>query len=118
MEEHINIDKLLESIVFDKANLTDLKIALNKVKKGQISVNELGKTILELRVRILTTLKGLFPFHLKLANTQHSLEEFTDSSSHSPQLAQELEEKNKLLETISARIKRIFESLNSSEDGI
>ncbi len=113
MENNINIEEVLEKIIFDKENLAELKKALIIAKSGELSIPELGKKILELRSRIFESLKKFIPFHLKLTTNHNSLEQFSKKSFNAAQLERELEEKNQLLETIESRINQLIENLNA-----
>lgn len=117
MQNKIDIEEILEKIVFDKDNLDDLKKVLMEARSGKISIKDLGKTIIKLRAHILEALKEFIPFHLKRESTSKSLAEFTQRSPNSPQLENELEEKNQLLETIGLRINKIYETLNNDLEG-
>ena len=116
MENNINIEEVLEKIVFDKDNLVELKKALIIAKSGELSITDLGKKILELRSRIFEALKRFIPFHLKLTTNHNSLEQFSKKSFNTVQLERELEEKNQLLETIELRINQLIENLNPSSE--
>jgi hypothetical protein len=113
MQKDIDLEEILEKIVFDKDNLNKLKEALQMTKSGDLSIIDLGKKILELRSLILKALVELIPFHLKLTNTNNSIEDFTGKRPNVPRLEQELEERNELLETIGSRINNIYEKLRN-----
>jgi hypothetical protein len=113
VNENLVIDKLLEKIVFDKDNLSELKNALNKTKSGELSVSELGKKILELRSHILKKLIEFIPFHIKQTYTHNALTEFSENTINKSQLEHDLEEKDRFLEKIGQRINKIYEKLSN-----
>ncbi|MFX0004442.1 MAG: hypothetical protein ACFE9C_04730 [Candidatus Hodarchaeota archaeon] len=107
------LEEMLEKILFDKDNLGDLRKALTKTRKGELSFSDLGKCILELRSRIMDRLLEFIPFHLKQAYTNNTLTEFAGKNSDSFQLEHELEERNSFLEKIGLKINSLYEKLKS-----
>jgi len=109
-----NITEMLEKIVFDENNLGKLKIALNQLKSGELSIKELRETIIELRAEMFEALLKFIPFQLKLRSAKKDLSQYTEVHPDSSQLEQEIQEKNSLLETIGSRLNRILENLDNT----
>jgi len=108
------IEEQLENIVFDKDNLNRLKEALRKTRTGKLTLNELGKKILEFRADILKVLIDFVPFHLKQTYTNNTLKDFTNEHSNTNQLEIELKEKDQLLGTLGTRLNKILENLTDT----
>lgn len=110
-----NINDMLEKIVFDEHNLRKLKVALNQFQDGELSIKQLGQTLIALRGEIFEALKTFIPFQLKLVGTNKSVSEFAGRASNSTQIQLELNERNTILETIGTRLNKIFEYLNNGK---
>jgi hypothetical protein len=114
MKRNENLYNMIENIVFDKENLETLKIAINNASNGRLPAKELRELIIQSRLKITQKIAAFFPFYHKQLTTEDSLEKFRNSSDvNTPQLEEELNDKNKLLEEIGSRVNNIFHKLKS-----
>ncbi|MFX1502595.1 MAG: hypothetical protein ACFFDH_16660 [Promethearchaeota archaeon] len=107
MDHNDNLEEMLENIVFDKANLSELKDFINKISTGEASLKELGKKIIELRARIFNALLKFIPYHQRLTFTSDQGE------NNTPEIQQELLEKDELLDQIGSKINNSYEKLKN-----
>jgi hypothetical protein len=114
MQNNINLEEVLEKIIFDKDNLTMLKEVINKVGTGQLSLRELRQKIIELRAHLLDELVKFVPFYIKQTASVNSLKEFTQDEYNITKLENELREKNEFLTRIGSRINNVYEKLKNT----
>ncbi|HEC40533.1 MAG TPA: hypothetical protein ENI29_19985 [bacterium] len=96
---------IIEPILFDEGELSNLKGLINDVGSNKIEPKILRKTIIDNRVSIMGRLIKSFFFHVKREFNLQEIDKFTGNDS---QLSTELEQKNILLEEIAERIQVIY----------
>jgi len=101
---------MLEKMLFNEKDLNTLKIAIDNMNMGKISPKALRKYIIESRVKMIEKLLKFFPFYLKQATIEKSLEEFGQPHTNI-KLEQELQEKDKFLEEVGFKVNKIHEEL-------
>ena len=107
-KEKEHLYEMLEKLVFDENQLQILKEKIEQVANGTLSSKLLRKQIIDFRMTIMERLFEFFPFYVKQSSIQKQLTNFID---HSDDNFEDIEEKNKLLEEISVRIKKIYKNL-------
>jgi hypothetical protein len=115
----MEIDPGLEKIVFNKGNLTKLKMVKSKIdvilaKEGLEGLKKyVGESFLGLLAELLPELQKFFEFNLKQAIDKENINDYTENGSNVDRLQQDLKEKNNLLETVSTRLNHLYETLSS-----
>lgn len=110
---HQNLDEILEKLVFDDGDLTNLKVSIDKVVTGQISRRQFRETIIESRSRIFERITEFIPFYLRQKKKDEALNKFTEPDNHmiSSELEEQLNEKNRFIEEVGIKISNIYEKL-------
>lgn len=110
---HQNLDEILEKLVFDDGDLTNLKVSIDKVVTGQISRRQFRETIIESRSRIFERITEFIPFYLRQKKKDDALNKFTEPDNHmiSSELEEQLNEKNRFIEEVGIKISNIYEKL-------
>ena len=110
---HQNLNEILEKLVFDDGDLTNLKVSIDKVITGQISRRQFRETIIESRSRIIERITEFIPFYLRQKKKDDVLNKFTEPDNHmiSSELEEQLNEKNKFIEEVGIKISNIYEKL-------
>lgn len=90
-------EKVLEEIVFDKAELEELKIAVENFNKGIITAKELKQNLLQCRGRIVKDISNFLVYCLNRDNSNQS-------GLEGEQLRRELLDRNELLEVVAKKI--------------
>ena len=96
---------IIEPILFNEEELSDLKNLINNVGTNKIEPKQLRKAIIDNRVRIMERLIDTFFFQIKREVTQQEINNFTRTNH---QTQSEVEEKDRLLEQIAERIQTIY----------
>ncbi len=105
--------EMVEQILLNEKELESLKVLINQLSAGKIESRQLKIAIIKSRANALKLILGIFPFfHKRIINLQE-IEKFTVENKISPEIIQELEEKNKFLEEIGIRINRIVSNLKN-----
>lgn len=102
---------MIEQIILNENELETLKLLINDLSAGKIDSKQLKIAIIKSRATALKRIFDIFPFYHKRIINQHEIDKFT--SEISPELTQELEEKNNFLEEIGVRINKIVNCLKS-----
>lgn len=103
--------EMVEEILLNKDELESLKILINDLSTGKIESKQLKIAIIKSRANALERILDIFPFFHKRIINQQEIDKFTDINNSSPDLIQELEEKNKFLEELGIRINKIASNL-------
>ena len=90
-------EKVLEEKVFDKAELEELKIAVENFNKGIITAKELKQNLLQCRGRIVKDISNFLVYCLNRDNSNQS-------GLEGEQLRRELLDRNELLEVVAKKI--------------
>ena len=104
-QEIEDFEQVLEKIIFDEDELTELKNVVGEFVKGKVQPRQLKKEILLCRSRILEDLKEFVLFYIN-SKKQEKERETMDFK-----LKQELEERNKLLEIVANRVNQLVSKL-------
>ena len=102
--------EMIEQILLNEKELEILKILINDLSAGKINSKQLKISIIKSRATALKRIIDIFPFFHKRIINQQEIDNFTGNIN--PEVAQELEEKDKFLEEIGIRINKIVSSLN------
>ena len=102
--------EMIEQILLHEKELEILKVLINDLSAGKINSKQLKIAIIKSRATALKRIIDIFPFFHKRINNQQEIDKFTGNIN--PEVAQELEEKDKFLEEIGIRINKIVSSLN------
>ncbi len=107
------LNEMLEKLVFDKGDLKRLKTSIDHVVTGQVTTKQLREQIIESRSKIIERLIEYIPFYIKQWAIGNSINEFTNNPTidSNSELEEKLNEKDKFLEEIGLRIKKIHEKL-------
>ena len=110
---HQNLNEILEKLVFDDGDLTNLKVSIDKVITGQISRRQFRETIIESRSRIFERLTEFIPFYLKQKKKNDTLNKFAepDNQMINSELEEQLNERNRFIEEVGIKISNIYEKL-------
>jgi len=110
---HQNLDEILEKLVFDDGDLTNLKVSIDKVMTGQISRRQFRETIIESRSRIFERITEFIPFYLRQKKKDDALNKFAEPDNHMihSELEEQLNEKNRFIEEVGIKISNIYEKL-------
>jgi len=104
-QEIEDFKQVLEKIIFDEDELTELKIIVGEFTKGKVQPIQLKKRILLCRSRMLVDLKEFVLFYINSKKQEKELEAVDFK------LSQELEERNKLLEIVANRVNQLVAKL-------
>ncbi len=96
---------IIEPILFNEEELSDLKDLIKDVGTNKIEPKQLRKAIIDNRVRIMERLIDSFFFQIKREVDQQEINNFTRTNH---QTQSEVEEKDRLLEQIAERIQTIY----------
>ena len=96
---------IIEPVLFNEVELSDLKNLINDVGTNKIEPKQLRKAIIDNRVRIMERLINNFFFQIKREVAQQEINNFTRTNH---QIQSEVEEKDRLLEQIAERIQTIY----------
>lgn len=96
---------IIEPILFNEEELSDLKNLINNVGTNKIEPKQLRKAIIGNRVGIMERLINTFFFQIKREVDQQEINSFTGTNH---QIQSEVEEKDRLLEQIAERIQTIY----------
>ena len=96
---------IIEPILFNEGELSNLKGLINDVGSNKIEPKLLRKAIIDNRVSIMERLINTFFFQVKREFNLQEIDNFTGNNS---QLQAELEQKNIFLEEIAERIQTIY----------
>jgi hypothetical protein len=105
-QEIEDFEQVLEKIIFDEDELTELKIIVGEFTKGKVQPIQLKKRILLCRSRMLEDLKEFVLFYIISKNREKELETVDFKAS------QELEERSELLEIVANRVNQLVAKLN------
>lgn len=116
-QELVNFENMMEKIVFDEAELKELKIAIKNFTEGKTSAKELKHLLLQCRGRMVEDITDFAFFFVKkkiqdLAQTNIRKNQISPATKVESQLRKEIEEKNELLETVARRIDRLVSKRN------
>ena len=109
-QEIEDFEQVLEKIIFDENELTELKIVVGEFAKGKVQPRQLKKEILICRSRILEDLKEFMLFYIN-SKKQEKERETVDFK-----LRQKLEERNKLLEIVANRVNQLEAKLKKDKN--
>ena len=90
-----------------------MKLLINDLSTDKIDSKQLKIAIIKSRVDALKRIINIFPFFHRRIINQQEIDKFTVNTSNSPEMIQELEEKDKFLEEIGVRINTILSNLKS-----
>jgi len=105
-QEIEDFEQVLEKIIFDEDELTELKGVVGEFTKGKIQPRQLKKEILLCRSRMLKDLKEFMLFFIN-SKKQEKEPETVDFK-----LRQELVERKELLEIVANRVNQLVAKLN------
>ena len=97
-----DFEHVLEKIIFDEDELTELKSVVGEFTKGKVQPRQLKKEILLCRSRMLEDLKEFVLFYINSKKQEKELETVDFN------LKQELEERNELLEIVANRVNQLL----------
>ncbi|MHA1487839.1 MAG: hypothetical protein ACTSSC_11805 [Promethearchaeota archaeon] len=123
-QELANFEQVVEKIIFNDDELTELKIAIKNFTEGKISEKELKHLLLQCRGRMVEEITDFGFFFAekrtkKLIQTVKNTQQPSSPSKVESQLNEDLRVKNELLETVADRINQLisrFNNKNSRED--
>jgi hypothetical protein len=104
-QEIEDFEQVLERIIFDEEELTELKNVVGEFAKGNVQSKQLKKKILLCRSRMLEDLKEFVLFYINSKKQEKELETVDFKVS------QELEERNELLEIVANRVNQLVAKL-------
>ena len=111
-----DLSEMIEKILFDEKELEVLKGLISEVKIGRAEPKQLRTAIVKNREIILNKVVRIFPYYHKQISYQQQIDDFTERDL-SPQLENELEEKNNLLKRVGEWMqntrKRLEEKTNT-----
>ena len=111
-----DLSEMIEKILFDAEELEILKGLISEVKIGRAEPKQLRTAIVKNREIILNKVVRIFPYYHKQISYQQQIDDFTERDL-SPQLENELEEKNNLLKRVGEWMqntrKRLEEKTNT-----
>ena len=102
---------MIEEILLNEGELNSLKLLITDLSIKKIESKQLKIAIIKSRANAVKRIIDIFPFFHKRILYQKQIENFTDIDNSSPELIQELEEKNKFLEELGIRINKIVSNL-------
>lgn len=102
---------MVEEILLNEGELESLKLLINDLKTGKIDSRQLKIAIIKSRANALKRIIDIFPFFHKRIVNQQEIDKFVTGNNIHPGVILELEEKNKFLEEIGARINKIASNL-------
>ena len=109
-QEIEDFEQVLEKIIFDEVELTELKNIVGEFAKGKVQPRQLKKEILLCRSRILKDLKEFVLFYINSKNKEKDLKTVDFK------LRQELEKRNEFLETIANRVNQLEAKLKKNKN--
>jgi len=109
-QEIEDFEHVLEKIIFDEDELTELKNVVGEFAEGNVQPRQLKKEILLCRSRILEDLKEFVLFYINSKNKEIELRTMDFK------FRQELEERNELLETIANRVNQLEAKLKKDKN--
>ena len=104
-QEIEDFEQVLERIIFDEDELTELKNIVGEFAKGNVQPRQLKKEILICRSRILEDLKEFVLFYINSKMQEKELKTVDF------RLKQELAERNELLKTVANRVNQLVSKL-------
>lgn len=111
-----DLSEMIEKILFDVEELEVLKGLISELKNGRAEPKQLRTAIVKNREIILNKVIQIFPYYHKQISYQQQIDDFTQRDL-SPQLENELEEKNVLLRRVGEWMqntrKRLEEKTNT-----
>ena len=111
-----DLSEMIEKILFDEKELEVLKGLISEVKIGRAEPKQLRAAIVKNREIILNKVVQIFPYYHKQISYQQQIDDFTERDL-SPQLENEVEEKNDLLRRVGEWMqntrKRLEEKTNT-----
>ena len=111
-----DLSEMIEKILFDERELEVLKGLISEVKIGRAEPKQLRTAIVKNREIILNKVVRIFPYYHKQISYQQQIDDFTERDL-SPQLENEVEEKNDLLRRVGEWMqntrKRLEEKTNT-----
>jgi len=117
-QELANFEQVVEKIIFNEDELTELKIAIKNFTEGKTNAKELKHLLLQCRGRMVEEITdfGFFFAKKRTANLMETLRHKQQPSSQikvEDQLRKELIEKNELLETVAERVNKLVSKLSN-----
>jgi len=117
-QELANFEQVVEKIIFNDDELTELKIAIKNFTEGKTNAKELKHLLLQCRGRMVEEITdfGFFFAKKRTANLMETLRHKQQPSSQikvEDQLRKELIEKNELLETVAERVNKLVSKLSN-----
>jgi hypothetical protein len=109
-QEIEDLEQVLEKIIFDEDELTELKITIRNFSKGTITPKQLKQNLLSYRDRMAKDISNFLSFcidRLRISNQTPGHQDPIDSNQsglENDQLRQKLAERNELLEVVAERI--------------
>ena len=112
-QELANFEQVVEKIIFNDDELTELKIAIKNFTEGKISEKELKHLLLQCRGRMVEEITDFGFFFAekrtkKLIQTVKNTQQHSSPSKVESQLRHEILEKNQLLETVAERVNQLL----------
>ena len=104
-QEPEDFEQVLEKIIFDEDELSELKNIVGEFTKGKVQPIQLKKKILLCRSRMLEDLKEFVLFYINSKKREKELETVDF------ELSQELEERNEFLEIVANRVNQLVAKL-------
>lgn len=105
-QEVVDLEKIIEKIVFDEEELEELKIAVRNFSKGTITPKQLKQTLLNCRSRMVEEVTEFLNLCIDKArsSSQAPVTSSNQAGLENDQLRQEVAERNELLETVANKI--------------
>ena len=118
-QELANFEQVVEKIIFNDVELEELKIAIKNFTEGKTSGKELKHLLLQCRGRMVEEITD-FGFFFAEKKTKKLMQTLNTQQTSLPtkvesQLKKEIEEKNKLLETVAERVNQLVSKLNNED---
>jgi len=119
-QELANFEQVVEKIIFNEDELTELKIAIRNFTEGKIGEKELKHLLLQCRGRMVEEITDFGFFFTekrtkKLMQTLRNTQQTSSPTKVESQLRKEIEKKNELLEIVAKRVNRLVSKLNNDD---
>jgi len=111
MAEDNVLHNIIENVLFNEEQLNQLKQLINDLYDGRLTPKEFRTYIIRQKNRHVEKILELFPYYIRQAKMNDSLNQFTGDSLNDKTHI-ELQEKEKFIEHIAIRISKIFNKLS------
>ena len=108
--KHEVLNDMIEKVLFNKAQLNELKDFINQVDSGQVSPKDVRMLILTQKEKNLEKLVELISFSLKQGKINNSHKSFSEDPPNRD-ILDELQEKNSFLEKVGIKVNNLVNEL-------